>query len=129
MEPTTDAFAPLADRPPFDEDQGDDLDEGPTQPVAEVLAFAAENGLSACDLVELALYSIEAVTGELFALVETEVGYPGPETAATIERLQIAAQIIADVSLFGDDEEDGVEGEGEADEGFEGEGDGEAEAA
>jgi hypothetical protein len=113
MEATPETFAPLADRPPFDEEQADELDDmdGPTQPVANVLAFAAEQGLSVVDLLELAMASIEAVTGEMFAIVEAEEADFTPETAATIERLQIASQILADVSLFGDDEEDGAEGE------------------
>jgi hypothetical protein len=108
MTDAPDAFAPLAERPPFDDEQGDELDDmdGPTQPVAEVLAFAAEMGLSAVDLVELAMASVEAVTGELFAMVEAEEADFTPETAATIERLQIASQILADVSLFGDEEDD-----------------------
>jgi len=108
MTDAPDAFAPLAERPPFDDEQGDELDDmdGPTQPVAEVLAFAAEQGLSAVDLLELAMASIEAVTGELFAMVEADDEDFGPETAATIERLQIATQILADVSLFGDEEDD-----------------------
>ena len=124
MEPTTEAFAPLADRPPFDEQQDDELHEGPTQPVADVLTFAAEQGLSVTDFVELALCSIEAVSGELFAEVEAD-GEVDPTTAATLERLQIAAQILSDVSLF-DDDEDGEEGDGEGEEDWEGEEDGEA---
>jgi hypothetical protein len=103
-------FAPLADRPPFDEEQGEDVyDDGPTQPVADTLAFTAELGFSASDHMELILCGINEVAVELTQGLESDEE-PDPSTVATLERLQIAAQILAEVTFDdGYEEEDGEE--------------------
>jgi hypothetical protein len=118
MTEATEAFAPLADRPPFEEEQADELDdmetdEGPTVPVAEVLALAADLGFAPADFIELALCSIAEVAAELTEDLETDEIAADPTTVAILERLQIGAQILAEVDL-GEDPDEDQGGEGEA---------------
>ena len=128
MTEAPDVCAPLAERPPFDEEQDDLLaDDGPTQPVADVLTLAAELGFSYSDFLELALCSIAEVAADLTDGLEADELTSDPTTVAALERLQIGAQILSEVD-FGDDPDE-IEGEaGELAE-AQWEGDEEAEAA
>ena len=93
---------------PFAEDLDDDQeDEGPSEAVAEVLDLAAER-LGSAGLIELALFSVHIVTVELSAqLAEAdEIGAPAMAVSvATLERLQIASEILAGFD-FGDGPEE-----------------------
>jgi hypothetical protein len=61
-----DVSAPLQERPPFDEEQDAELDDqGPTEPVGEVLALADDLGFGPADFIELALCSIAEVCADL----------------------------------------------------------------
>jgi hypothetical protein len=118
MTEALDVSAPLAERPPFDQEQDgaeDDMqaDDGPTVPVAEALALAADLGFAPADFIELALCSIAEVAAELTEDLEADEIAADPTTVAILERLQIGAQILAEVDLGEDpDEDQGGEGEG-----------------
>jgi hypothetical protein len=98
---------------PFTEDHDDDQEgEGPTEAVAEVLTLAAER-LDLSGFIELALFSVSTVAAELSG---EELGAQGAweevATVATLERLQIASEILAGVDLGDGPEEDEGEGDG-----------------
>lgn len=131
MTEALDVSAPLQERPPFDEEQDAELDDqGPTEPVGEVMALAADLGFGPSDFIELALCSVAEVAADLTDGLEADEIAADPTTVATLERLQIGAQILSEVT-FGDDPEEAEAEEGEAGEvvDAEWEGDEEAEAA
>jgi len=105
----------MTEATPFVEDLDDGQeDEGPSEAVAEVLDLAAEL-LDLAGFIELALFSVHTVTVELSEQLEEgdEIGAPVMAApVATLERLQIASEILAGVD-FGDGPEEGEGEEGE----------------
>jgi hypothetical protein len=129
MTEALDVSAPLAERPPFDEEQDELLEgDGPTEPVGEVLALAADLGFGPADFIELALCSLAEVAADLTDGLESDEIAADPTTVATLERLQIGAQILSEVT-FGDDPEEAEGEEGEAGEAVDAEWEGEEEEA
>jgi hypothetical protein len=106
----------MTEATPFIEDLDDDQEgEGPSESVAEVLDLAAKR-LDIADFIELALFSVHTVSVELSEQLEEadEIGASvNPALVATLERLQIASEILAGVD-FGDGPEEGEGEEGEA---------------
>lgn len=106
------AFPGLADPEPFD--GSDELeDEGPSEAVAQVMAAAAEAELDCYEMLDLALCAIAELAADLADGIDQEQG-PDSATVAALERLQVAAEILAGVDLGGDEEEGEGEDEAEA---------------
>ncbi len=72
-------------------------EQGPSPAVAEVLALAAELGLTATELLELALCAIDEVAADLAE--DLDELSPQPVIVATIERCGIAAEVLSGVAL------------------------------
>lgn len=106
-------FAPLADRPPFDvspEELEAEEDRDVSPAVAQVLGICAEAGLDFKDFLDLAVCCLAEASADLAADLEPDEMAADPVIVATIERLTIAAQVIAGVDLCEDDDEDEDEG-------------------
>jgi len=130
MTEALDVSAPLQERPPFDEEQDAELDDqGPTEPVGEVLALADDLGFGPADFIELALCSISEVCADLTDGLDADEIAADPTTVATLERLQIGAQILSEVTFDDPEEDEGEESEAGEVVDAEWEGDEEAEAA
>lgn len=92
----------------------DELDEGPSENIAAILADAAEMGFSCADFLELALCCIEEIAADLTDGLDTEEIGGEPLIVAALERLNCGAQIIGAIDLGDDDGEDDEEaGEGD----------------
>ncbi|MBU6250942.1 MAG: hypothetical protein KGO47_07250 [Cyanobacteria bacterium REEB417] len=103
------AFPGQADQEPFD--ASEDLeDEGISPAVAQVMDAAAQADLSTDEMLELALCAIGEVAADLTAGIDDETG-PDPMTVAALERLQVAAEVLAGIAFGGDDEDGGDEAE------------------
>lgn len=96
---------------PFDDDE---LDEGPSENVAAILADTAEMGFSCADYLELALCCIEEITAGLTDGLDPEEVNAEPFIVAALERLNCGAQIIGAID-FGDDDGEDDEDAGEED--------------
>ena len=104
-----DLTAPLADRPPFDADPEEDLeDDGPSPRVADALEGLLSADLSIGERQELAIFLIGDIAGELAEEADDD---NAAGLVELITRLQVAAETIASVDLSGDEE--GEEGEEE----------------
>jgi len=130
MTEALDVSAPLQERPPFDQEQDDLLDdEGPTEPVGKLLALVGDLGFGPADFIELALCSIAEVCADLTDGLDADEIAADPTTVATLERLQIGAQILSEVTFDDPEEDEGEESEAGEVVDAEWEGDEEAEAA
>ena len=90
----------------------DELDEGPSENVAAILADTAEMGFSFGDFLELALCCIEEIAADLTdGLSPEEIGAE-PAIVAALERLNCGAQILGAID-FGDDDGEADEEAGE----------------
>jgi len=123
-EPASDAhmtesvpFAPLADRPPFEEELEDfdgqtEADLAPSPRVADLLGQVSDAGLDPDEMLELAIF----LCGEVAADLSDGLSIDGadPESAGfaveAITRLQVAAEVLASVDLGGDDDLEDEEG-------------------
>ena len=96
---------------PVDEDE---LDEGPSENVAAILADTAEMGFSCADFLELALCCIEEIAADLTDGLDPEEIGAEPLIVAALERLNCGAQILGAID-FGDDDGEVDEEVGEED--------------
>ena len=103
-----DLTAPLADRPPFDADPEEDLDDGPSPRVADALEGVLSADLTIAERQELCIFLIGEIAGELAEEADDD---NAAGLVELITRLQVAAETIASVDLSDDEEEE--EGEEE----------------
>ena len=92
----------------------DELDEGPSENIAAILADTAEMGFSCADFLELALCCIEEIAADLTDGLDPEEIGGEPLIVAALERLNCGAQILGAID-FGDDDGEADEEAGEED--------------